>query len=106
MDEKNVSITQLVDSSKLDRVGRRVSLPGIEFFTPKDLIASKSSVSALNEIMESLKDDAINMIGMWGMRGNLHFFDHVVMVVGSETPDMAKFKTKSQTLGIKIREND
>ncbi|KAK9046699.1 hypothetical protein V6N11_052580 [Hibiscus sabdariffa] len=70
MDEKNVSITQLVDSWKLDRVGRHVSLPGIEFFTPKDLIASKSSVSALNEIMESLKeDDAINMIGVWGMRG-------------------------------------
>ncbi|KAK9025569.1 hypothetical protein V6N11_038432 [Hibiscus sabdariffa] len=119
MDEKNVSITQLVDSSKFDRVGRRVSLPGIEFFTPKDLIASKSSVSALNEIMESLKDDAINMIGVWGMRGvgkttlvhsvgnkakESQLFDHVVMAVVSETPDIGKIQDKiADFLGLKLQ---
>ncbi|KAE8703333.1 hypothetical protein F3Y22_tig00110472pilonHSYRG00354 [Hibiscus syriacus] len=69
INEKTLSITQLVDTSKFDRIGHRVTLPGIEFLSPKDHIASKSSTYALNEIMEALKDDGINKIGVWGTSG-------------------------------------
>ncbi|XVF18490.1 hypothetical protein REPUB_Repub11eG0026200 [Reevesia pubescens] len=63
-------MSKLVDTSKLfDRVGHRATLPGIEFFSSKDLITSKSSTAIFSKTMEPLKDDEVNMIGVWGIGG-------------------------------------
>jgi len=41
----------------------------IEFLTSKEFTPSKSSEEALEQIMEALKDDNVNMIGLYGMGG-------------------------------------
>ncbi|MFQ6663162.1 hypothetical protein Gotur_030784, partial [Gossypium turneri] len=57
---------KLVNNSKFERIGHRAELPGLEFFTSKGLVASKSSTTAFNKIMKALKDAEINKIGeLW-----------------------------------------
>ncbi|XVF79098.1 hypothetical protein PTKIN_Ptkin14bG0192100 [Pterospermum kingtungense] len=69
MEKKALAIKKLVESSKFERYGHRAELIGLAFIKTKGFIASKSSVKAFNEIMEALKDDGVNMIGVWGMGG-------------------------------------
>ena len=87
----------------------RPQLPGIEFFEPEGYLASKSSTSAFNEIMEALKGDEVNMIGVWGMGGvgkttlvtqvgnkakSLQLFQKVIKVVVSQTPNIENIQDK------------
>ncbi|XVF18492.1 hypothetical protein REPUB_Repub11eG0026400 [Reevesia pubescens] len=70
IEKKTGDITNLVNQSKsIQIVGHRALLHGIEFMPSKDFVVSKSSASAINEIMEALKNDKVNMIGLWGMGG-------------------------------------
>ncbi|PPR80323.1 hypothetical protein GOBAR_AA40391 [Gossypium barbadense] len=69
IEKKIVYISKLVEDSHFKRIGRRAEFPGLEFFTSKDILSSKSSTAAFNKIMEALKDDKVNMIGVWGMGG-------------------------------------
>ncbi|XP_052887090.1 disease resistance protein At4g27190-like [Gossypium arboreum] len=69
IEKTTVYISKLVEDSHFERIGHRAELPGLEFFTSKDILASKSSTAAFNKIMEALKDDKVNMIGVWGMGG-------------------------------------
>ncbi|KAG8502383.1 hypothetical protein CXB51_000458 [Gossypium anomalum] len=69
IEKKIVYISKLVEDSHFKRIGHRAELPGLEFFTSKHILASKSSIAAFNKIMEALKDDKVNMIGVWGMGG-------------------------------------
>ena len=109
--------------------GLRAQLPGIEFFEPEGYLASKSSTSAFNEIMEALKGDEVNMIGVWGMGGvgkttlvtevgnkakSLQLFQKVIKVVVSKTPsikdiqqeiaDFLRLKFESTSLEVKAQE--
>ncbi|XVF79135.1 hypothetical protein PTKIN_Ptkin14bG0195500 [Pterospermum kingtungense] len=73
------------------------------------LVASKSYASAFDKIMEALKNDGVNTIGVFGMGGvgkttlvaqvtytakSLQLFDRVVKVVVSQTPDIGKIQDK------------
>ncbi|XP_052881077.1 disease resistance protein At4g27190-like [Gossypium arboreum] len=69
IEKKIVYISKLVEDSHFKRIGHRAELPGLEFFTSKDILASKSSTNAFNKIREALEDDKVNMIGVWGMGG-------------------------------------
>lgn len=69
IEKKTVYISKLVEGAHFERIGHRPELPGLEFFPSKDILASKSSTTAFNKIMEALKDDKVNMIEVWGMEG-------------------------------------
>ncbi|KAH1120721.1 hypothetical protein J1N35_003881 [Gossypium stocksii] len=100
IEKKIVYISKLVEDAHFKRIGHRAELPGLEFFTSKRILASKSSTAACNKIMEALKDDKVNMIGVWGMGGvgkttlvkevgkktkELRCFHKVIEVVVSQT---------------------
>ncbi|XVF79140.1 hypothetical protein PTKIN_Ptkin14bG0196000 [Pterospermum kingtungense] len=101
MEKKTVAIRKLVEDSKFERYGHRATLPGIEFMASKGCFPSKSSASAFNKIMEALKGNEVNMIGVWGMGGvgkttlvkvvggkvkEEQLFDRVIKVVVSRPP--------------------
>ncbi|XP_052488558.1 disease resistance protein At4g27190-like [Gossypium raimondii] len=106
MDEEILAIIKLVNNSKFERIGHRAELPGLEFFTSKGLVASKSSTTAFNKIMKALKDAEINKIGVWGMGGvgkttlvkevgnKVKGFGQPIMVVVSKIPDIGEIQNK------------
>ncbi|KAG8491508.1 hypothetical protein CXB51_014866 [Gossypium anomalum] len=106
MDEEILAIIKLVNNSKFERIGHRAELPGLEFFTSKGLVASKSSTNAFNKIMKALKDAEINKIGVWGMGGvgkttlvkevgnKVKGLGQPIMVVISKIPDIGKIQSK------------
>ncbi|XVF79137.1 hypothetical protein PTKIN_Ptkin14bG0195700 [Pterospermum kingtungense] len=120
IDQKTEAITTLVNkTSKFDRIGHRANLPGIEFLSSNDLVASKSYTSAMNEIMKALRVDQLNMIGVWGIGGvgkttlvkevgreakRLNIFDRVVMAEVSQTPDIGEIQNKiADFLGLDLK---
>ncbi|XVF79320.1 hypothetical protein PTKIN_Ptkin14bG0211900 [Pterospermum kingtungense] len=92
-----------------DKVSLSDPNPDLEFSKYKDLVPSKSYVSAFDEIMNALKDDKVITIGVWGMGGvgkttlvtdvghtakALQLFHKVIKVVVSQTPDNEKIQEK------------
>ncbi|XP_017604606.1 disease resistance protein At4g27190-like [Gossypium arboreum] len=70
--EKIQDISELLDKFRqLGPVGYRAptALPTIDFLCSKEFVFSKSSETAFCQIIEALKDENINMIGLWGMGG-------------------------------------
>ncbi|TYH29885.1 hypothetical protein ES288_A01G048500v1 [Gossypium darwinii] len=90
IEKKTVYISKLVEDSHFERIGHRAELPGLQFFTSKDILASKSSTAAFNKIMEALKDDEVNMIGVWGMGGVGK--TTLVKEVGKKTKELGCFR--------------
>ncbi|KAE8713008.1 hypothetical protein F3Y22_tig00110220pilonHSYRG00059 [Hibiscus syriacus] len=108
IEKKTEVISKLVEGSHFERIGYRAVLPGLEFFTSKDLVASKTSTAAFNKVMEALKDDEVDVIGVWGMGGvgkttlvtevgkrakELQLFQ-VIKVVVSQTPSIGDIQKK------------
>ncbi|XVF18504.1 hypothetical protein REPUB_Repub11eG0027700 [Reevesia pubescens] len=109
IEKKTEDITKLVDNSKFEIVGHRPPLPGIEFMPSEVFVVSKDSTAAVNEIMGALKDEKVNMIGVWGMGGvgkttlvkqvgqkakELQLFHEVIKAVVSQAPVTEKIQRK------------
>ncbi|XVF77050.1 hypothetical protein PTKIN_Ptkin14bG0008700 [Pterospermum kingtungense] len=92
-----------------DKGNQSDTLQNLEFSKNNDLVASKSYTCAFCEIMDALKDDKVNTIGVWGMGGvgkttlvtavgctvkALQLFDKIIMVVVSQKPDVGKIQDK------------
>ncbi|XVF70767.1 hypothetical protein PTKIN_Ptkin11bG0188700 [Pterospermum kingtungense] len=108
--KKMVAISKLVETSKFGQVSyQKPQILGIEFFSSKEFLPSKSSNLASNKIMEALDDDDVNLIAVWGMGGvgkttlvqevgkkakELDLFDQVVMAVVSQNPIIEKIQDK------------
>ncbi|KAG8492256.1 hypothetical protein CXB51_009934 [Gossypium anomalum] len=108
--KKIQDISELLDKfGELGPVGYRdlTALPTIDFLCSKEFVVSESSKAAFNQIIEALKDENINMIGLWGMGGvgkttlarevgsqaqKLNLFDKVVITVVSQNPKFERIQ--------------
>ncbi|TYJ39135.1 hypothetical protein E1A91_A04G045700v1 [Gossypium mustelinum] len=102
--KKIQDISELLDKFRqLGPVGYHAptAFPTIDFLCSKEFVFSKSSKTAFCQIIEALKDENINMIGLWGMGGvgkttlvhevgsqaqKLNLFDKVVITTVSQKP--------------------
>ncbi|KAG8637046.1 hypothetical protein MANES_15G072800v8 [Manihot esculenta] len=119
MAKKGLSLSKLQEKGNFSRVFYYATLPCIEFLS-KDFMPSESSKLALNRIMEALRDDNVNMIGLYGMGGvgkttlvkevgkqvnQLKLFDEVLMVVISQAQDLIQIQDRmADKLYLDIRE--
>nr|XP_004295234.2 PREDICTED: probable disease resistance protein At4g27220 isoform X1 [Fragaria vesca subsp. vesca] len=87
----------------------------------RDFQAFEATRIAMDEVMKALKDDEVTAVGVYGMGGvgkttlvehvGAHarksgIFDHVIMGVLSQTPDLAKIQgTLSELLSFKFEED-
>jgi len=91
------------NSRKFPKVSHKTPLQEIKFLPSKEFMLSKSSKEAFEQIMKALKDDTVNMIGLYGMGGvgkttlvkevgrrakELHLFDEVLIAAVSQNPNV------------------
>ncbi|OMP12122.1 Disease resistance protein [Corchorus olitorius] len=67
--KKSLSISDLTEKSKFEVIGHPADLPRITLLPSKEFMPSKSADFAEKQIMEALKNDGVNIIGVWGMGG-------------------------------------
>ncbi|XP_012442120.2 disease resistance protein At4g27190-like [Gossypium raimondii] len=95
------------------------ALPTIDFLCSKEFVFSKSSETAFYQIIEALKDENINMIGLWGMGGvgkttlarevgsqaqKLNLFDKVVITTVSQKPNLERIQGQiAQYIGFAMK---
>ncbi|KAB2032499.1 hypothetical protein ES319_D05G378600v1 [Gossypium barbadense] len=120
--KKIQDISELLDKfGQLGPVGYPApsALPTIDFLCSKEFVFSKSSETAFYQIIEALKDENINMIGLWGMGGvgkttlarevgsqaqKLKLFDKVVITVASQKPNFEKIEDEiAQYIGFDMK---
>ncbi|TXG66914.1 hypothetical protein EZV62_008189 [Acer yangbiense] len=116
--KKTSVMLKLQDSGRFDRVSHSTTLPGVE--GPKDFISFKPTEYAFSQIMEALKNDKINMVGLYGMGGvgkttlakvvskeakEKKLFDVVVMVTVTQNPDLKNIQGQiAESLDVKLNE--
>ncbi|KAB2032512.1 hypothetical protein ES319_D05G379500v1 [Gossypium barbadense] len=120
--KKTQYISELLEKfGRLGPVGYRdpTALPTIDFLCSKEFVVSESSKAAFNQIIEALKDENINMIGLWGMGGvgkttlarevgsqaqKLNLFDKVVITVVSQKPKFVRIQDQiAQYIGFDMK---
>ncbi|KAF8395849.1 hypothetical protein HHK36_019803 [Tetracentron sinense] len=108
------------DRTKFDCVSFPAPPPGIEAISADGFTSFKSTESALDQIMEALKDSNVNIIGLYGVGGvgkttlvkqvgkrakENKLFDEVPMAVVSHPPDIKKIQEQiADMLGLKFSE--
>ncbi|KAK2639053.1 hypothetical protein Ddye_026848, partial [Dipteronia dyeriana] len=113
---KTNEMSKLRESGNFSRVSHSTTLPGVE--RSKDFISFKPMEDAFSQIMEALKNDKINMAGLYGMGGvgkttlakvvgkeakEKKLFDEVVMVTVTQNPDIKNIQTHiAESLGLKF----
>ncbi|KAL9441233.1 hypothetical protein AB3S75_019832 [Citrus x aurantiifolia] len=111
-------LLNLVNRGKFDRVGHIP--PGIELFPSKDFVQFESTKSTFDEIIEAMKDNKINMVGIYGMGGvgkttmakevakkvlELGIFKEVVFAAVSQNPNVRNIQGQiADSLGLKLDE--
>ncbi|XP_024952002.2 probable disease resistance protein At4g27220 [Citrus sinensis] len=111
-------LLNLVNRGKFDRVGHIP--PGIELFPSKDFVQFESTKSTFDQIIEAMKDDKINMVGIYGMGGvgkttvakevpkkvlELGIFKEVVFAAVSQNPNVRNIQGQiAESLGLKLDE--
>ncbi|KAB5529224.1 hypothetical protein DKX38_019305 [Salix brachista] len=117
IDEEAVKIS--LNRDKFDRVSYLPARRGIGDRSVKDYEAFESRRHVLDEILEALKDNDVNLVGVWGMPGvgkttivkkvaeqvkANRIFDVVVLAVVSKTPDLRKIQGEiADGLGFELK---
>ncbi|TYG71530.1 hypothetical protein ES288_D05G404100v1 [Gossypium darwinii] len=120
--KKIQDISELLDKfGQLGPVGYSAptALPTIDFLCSKEFVFSKSSETAFYQIIEALKDENINMIGLWGIGGvgkttlarevgsqaqKLKLFNKVVITVVSQKPNFERIQDQiAQYIGFDMK---
>ncbi|KAI5605871.1 hypothetical protein BDE02_01G382100 [Populus trichocarpa] len=108
-------------SRKFPKVSHKAPLQEIKFLPSKEFTLSGSSKEAFKQIMKALKDDKVNMIGLYGMGGvgkttlvkevgrrakELHFFDEVLIATVSQNPNVTGIQDRmADSLDLKFDKN-
>ncbi|XP_017622113.2 probable disease resistance protein At4g27220 [Gossypium arboreum] len=117
--EKAKAVAKLLEQSNFPEVAYRVALQDITLPPVKGYEEFESRTSALNDIMEALKDDSVSVIGVHGMggigkttlvkeiarkvKGNL--FDSVVIATVTQVIDIEKIQNRiAEFLALKFEE--
>ncbi|KAK8358805.1 hypothetical protein V6Z12_A04G048400 [Gossypium hirsutum] len=120
--KKIQDISKLLERfGRLGPVGYRdpTALPTIDFLCSKEFVVSESSKAAFKQIIEALKDENINMIGLWGMGGvgkttlvhevgsqapKLNLFGKVVITTVSQKPNFERIQDQiAQYIGFDMK---
>jgi len=110
----------LENSTKFTKASDIAHPQPIEFLPSKEFTPSKSSEEAFEQIMEAIKDDKVNMIGLCGMGGvgkttlvkrvgtiarELQLFDEVLMATVSQNPNVIDIQNRmADKLGLVFEE--
>ncbi|KAJ6301126.1 hypothetical protein OIU77_015436, partial [Salix suchowensis] len=121
LEKKTETLRKLEEKSKeFPRVSHKAPLQGIEFLPSKEFTPSESSKEAFEQIMKALKDDNVNMIGLYGMGGvgkttlvkevgrrakESHLFDEVLLATVSQNPNVMYMQDRmAESLGLRFDE--
>ncbi|XP_031281261.1 disease resistance protein At4g27190-like [Pistacia vera] len=118
--KKTTIMLKLKDNCQFNGVGYPTTLPGIEFLKPSEFQTFGSSKSAIDDIIGALKNDEIDMVGLYGMGGAgkttlakevgnrvKEIFNEVVMVTISQTPNFKNIQGQlASSLGLRFTETD
>ncbi|RQO86162.1 hypothetical protein POPTR_001G446650v4 [Populus trichocarpa] len=118
--KKTETLRKLEANSKFPKVSYKPPLQGIEFLPSEELTPSESSKAAFEQIMKALKDDNVNMIGLYGMGGvgkttlvkevgrrakESKLFDEVLMATLSQNPNFIDIQDRmADSLGLHFGE--
>uniref|UniRef100_A0A6N2K9R5 Uncharacterized protein n=1 Tax=Salix viminalis TaxID=40686 RepID=A0A6N2K9R5_SALVM len=107
-------------SKKFQKVAHKAPLQDIEFLPSKEFTPSESSKEAFEQIMKALKDDNVNMIGLYGMGGvgkttlvkevgrrakETELFDEVLLATVSQNPNVMYIQDRmAESLGLHFDE--
>uniref|UniRef100_A0A6N2N7I4 Uncharacterized protein n=1 Tax=Salix viminalis TaxID=40686 RepID=A0A6N2N7I4_SALVM len=121
LEKKTETLRKLEEKSKkLQKVSHKAPLQDIEFLPSKEFTPSESSKEAFEQIMKALKDDNVNMIGLYGMGGvgkttlvkevgrrakETQLFDEVLLAAVSQNPNVMYIQDRmAESLGLQIDE--
>ncbi|OAY25941.1 probable disease resistance protein At5g63020 [Manihot esculenta] len=119
-EEKTMEIEKQKNEGKFDRVSNPAPPPPLLFPSQEDIVIFESRERQVEEIMEALKDNKSNFIGIYGMGGvgkttlvkqvvkraqEDKLFPTIAMVVVSQTIEVKKIQDQiAESLGLKLDE--
>ncbi|KAF9667011.1 hypothetical protein SADUNF_Sadunf16G0288500 [Salix dunnii] len=122
LEKKTETLRKLEENSRdfRTKVSHKAPLQDIEFLPSKEFTPSESSKEAFEQIMKAVKDDNVNMIGLYGMGGvgkttlvkevgrrakETQLFDEVLMATLSQNPNVIDIQDRmADRLGLHFNE--
>ncbi|KAG5255233.1 disease resistance protein [Salix suchowensis] len=119
LEKKTETLRKLEEEGKkFQKVAHKAPLQDIEFLPSKELTPSESSKEAFEQIIKALKDDNINMIGLYGMGGvgkttlvkevgrrakETQLIDEVLLATVSQNPNVKNIQDRmAESLGLQF----
>ncbi|KAE9614955.1 putative Receptor L-domain, winged helix-turn-helix DNA-binding domain-containing protein [Lupinus albus] len=108
------------EGNKFKQFDRLLTLPGMEYYSNEGFIYFNSTKVAYDKIIDALKDDEVDMVGLYGMGGcgkttlahevgkeAEHLFDKVLFLSVTSTVDVRKIQGKiAGSLRLILKEED
>ncbi|KAF9666749.1 hypothetical protein SADUNF_Sadunf16G0261100 [Salix dunnii] len=121
LEKKTKTFRKLEEKSRdFRQISHKKPLQHREFLQSKEFTPSESSKEAFDQIMKALKEDNINMIGLYGMGGvgkttlvkevgrrvkDLQLFDEVLITTVSQNPNVIDIQDQiADSLGLRFDE--